>query len=304
MRGAVRGRSPTVLLSLARSAALVVIGAPLATLALGALGERSRFPGLLPSGRPSAPWATLLHPASGIAAAAATSVGLAAVVTLVAVTLALPAAWALAGLIRAGGGPSGAKGGVGARARSRADERKGRIRDAPTPFGQRAWSLAMPALLAPVAAPAFAIGFGLHAAYARIGIGTGVAGVALGLLVLTLPYAVFILAAAFRRLDPGWADQARTLGIGPATVARHVTLPLIRPSIGAAAAVVFVVAWGDYAITLLLGGGRVVTLPMHTFALALGGARAVSAALAVLYTLPPLLVLVAFGWLGARGKRP
>ena len=56
------------------------------------------------------------------------------------------------------------------------------------------------------------------------------------------------------------------------------------------AAFAFLISWSQYLLTLLIGGGRVVTLPLLLVGFQRGGDDAVSGALALLFVAPTLVV--------------
>jgi thiamine transport system permease protein len=66
-------------------------------------------------------------------------------------------------------------------------------------------------------------------------------------------------------LDPALEDAARTLGAGPWRVARHVTLPLLRPAIVAAASIVFLFTFTSFGVVRILGGPRHPTLEVEIY---------------------------------------
>jgi putative spermidine/putrescine transport system permease protein len=71
----------------------------------------------------------------------------------------------------------------------------------------------------------------------------------------------------------------------------RVSLPLLAPGIAVAALFGFLASWTQYVLTLLVGGGQVVTLPLLVFAAAAGGNPATTAGLALLLALPPMLAV-------------
>jgi putative spermidine/putrescine transport system permease protein len=103
---------------------------------------------------------------------------------------------------------------------------------------------------------------------------------------------VLVMAGVFANHDSAFEDQARTLGAGPLRVWWHVTLPAILPGVIAGALFAFLVSWSQYILTLLIGGGRVVTLPLLLFNFATAGRNDITGAIAVLYILPGILVLL------------
>ncbi len=66
-------------------------------------------------------------------------------------------------------------------------------------------------------------------------------------------------------LDPALEDAARTLGASPWKVARHVTLPLLRPAIVAAASIVFLFTFTSFGVVRILGGPRHPTLEVEVY---------------------------------------
>ena len=71
--------------------------------------------------------------------------------------------------------------------------------------------------------------------------------------------------AAMRRLPPGLAEAARTLGAGPARVLWRVELPLLRPALGAAAALAAAVTIGEFGATLVLARPEWATLTVAIY---------------------------------------
>jgi putative spermidine/putrescine transport system permease protein len=53
----------------------------------------------------------------------------------------------------------------------------------------------------------------------------------------------------------------------------------------------FLVSWSQYLLTLAIGGGRVQTLPLLLYSFAAAGRNDITAAIALLYMLPGLLIL-------------
>jgi iron(III) transport system permease protein len=74
----------------------------------------------------------------------------------------------------------------------------------------------------------------------------------LAYLILFLPQAVGALRASLLQVNPGLEEAARGLGRRPAQVLSQVTLPLIRPGILSAAALVFLTTMKELPATLIL----------------------------------------------------
>jgi iron(III) transport system permease protein len=74
----------------------------------------------------------------------------------------------------------------------------------------------------------------------------------LAYLVRNLPIAGRALMAGWRQLDPSYEEAAAVLGAGRRRTLRRVLLPLLRPSLVAAATLAFVTAFGDFVTSVLL----------------------------------------------------
>jgi putative spermidine/putrescine transport system permease protein len=147
-------------------------------------------------------------------------------------------------------------------------------------------------LFAPVLVPSIAVAIGLHIVFVRLGLDGGLTGVVLVHLVPATPYVVLLSAAVFSNADLELEAQARSLGASWMQTVRHVTIPLVAPGLAVAALFGFLISWGQYALTLVIGGGRVVTLPILVFASAAGSDVAVTAATALFHVLPVVGLLV------------
>ncbi|MCY7411982.1 MAG: ABC transporter permease subunit [Salinibacterium sp.] len=158
-------------------------------------------------------------------------------------------------------------------------------------------------LFAPVAIPPFASILGTNVIVLRAQI-PPVVGLVVVLVVVALPYTVFTLRAAYAAHDIGYEEEARTLGASPAYVLWRVQMPLMAPALARAAFLAFLVGWSDYIVTLIVGGGQFVTLPMITASLAAGiGNDSVVAVLSLAAVIPPLALLIVLARNGYR-KRP
>jgi len=239
------------------TATLTVALAPLALLGLWSFSKGWYWPALVPHEWSSRAWRYVAAPESGIAGALANSVLIALIVMAVSVAVAIPAARALA------------------------------YKDFP---GKRA---VLFLLLAPVLAPPLAAAMGVHEMFLRYGLAETTLGIVLVHLAPAAPYATLMLTGSFSHFDPIWEAQARTLGASRVAVWRHVTLPAIAPGLSVAAAFSFLISWSQYLLTLLIGGGQVITLPMLLVNFQRGGDEAITAALSLVYLCPAVLVFAA-----------
>ncbi len=263
MRSAGPRRTAAALVRLAAAGAVV----PFVALGVAAFAFRWGWPDLLPSewwwsaregARLPIGWDYLASPASRALEGLATSALMAAVVTLVGLALAWPAARVLA------------------------HER----------FRGRA--LVEGAFLAPLLVPELAIGLGLAAWATQVGAAGTLWGVGLVHLVPVLPYLVRTLTAVERGFDRDLADAARVHGATAWEVAWYLRLPLLGPGVAAATLFAFLVSVHVVVLTVLIGQGRVETTAVQLFARLGGGGLLdpITAGLALLLTFPGLVLVL------------
>jgi len=152
---------------------------------------------------------------------------------------------------------------------------------------QAAWL----ALFLPTIIPPLAVGMGLNILFLRIGLAGSIFGVALAHIIPTLPYTIFTLSSAFARFDENYEFQALALGASPLQIFIKVTLRLMTPSLVVAVLFAFLISWSQYLLTLLIGGGQIITLPILLFSTASGGNPSSIAALSLLFIAPPVLII-------------
>jgi thiamine transport system permease protein len=76
---------------------------------------------------------------------------------------------------------------------------------------------------------------------------------------------VRIVGGLWEHLDPRLEEAARSLGAGPGAVLRRVTLPLLRPALAAAAAIVFLFSFTAFGTVLVLGGPGLATIEVEIY---------------------------------------
>ncbi|MFO7691167.1 MAG: ABC transporter permease subunit, partial [Cryobacterium sp.] len=159
-------------------------------------------------------------------------------------------------------------------------------------------------LLAPIALPPFAAVLGLNVILLRAYVPPA-AGLLLVLVVVAIPYTTFTMRVAYAAHDIRFEEEARTLGASPRSVLWRVHVPLLAPALARAAFLSFLVGWSDYVVTVVVGGGEIVTLPLVTGSLAAGiGNDAAVAVLSLSAIVPPLALLILTGLTGRRRRAP
>ena len=80
------------------------------------------------------------------------------------------------------------------------------------------------------------------------------AGLVIGSVIYSLPFAVQPLIAGFQSVDPALIEQARLLGASRWRMLREILLPLSLRSVAAAATLCFTHTVGEFGVVLMIGG--------------------------------------------------
>lgn len=146
-------------------------------------------------------------------------------------------------------------------------------------------------VLAPVIVPPLTVAMGNQVAFIKLGLANTVPGVVLVQLVPTIPYVTLVMSSVYANFDTTFEDQARVLGAPPWRVFWHVTLPAVFPGLVVAALFAFLIAWSEYIMTLLIGGGQVQTLPLILFSFATSD-LSIASALSIVFIIPAIVILL------------
>ncbi|MFF3245017.1 ABC transporter permease [Streptomyces sp. NPDC002870] len=111
--------------------------------------------------------------------------------------------------------------------------------------------------------------------------------------VLVTAFAYQSVAAAIVRLDPMYEQAAASLGARPSYVLFRVKLPLLLPSLNAAAGLCFALSMGELSATMMLYPPDWMPLPVRIFTATDRGSLFTGSAVAVVLMGTTLLVLLA-----------
>ena len=125
------------------------------------------------------------------------------------------------------------------------------------------WRILDSLSLLPLATSAVTLGFGYLLAFP--GLSVGFWGIVLAHTLIAFPFVVRSVLPALRALPPNLLHAARMLGSPPLTILRRVELPLLIPSLIAAASFAFAVSMGEFGATLVLQRPEYATIPVAIF---------------------------------------
>jgi putative spermidine/putrescine transport system permease protein len=121
-------------------------------------------------------------------------------------------------------------------------------------------------LVAPLQLPGIMTALALLIFYYGVGLGgTSYLGLLMGHVVVCTPYAFLTVSAVLYNFDRSLEEAARSLGAGPVTTFRRVTLPIIKGGVISGAVFAFITSFDQFPISLLLSGVGTTTLPIQVF---------------------------------------
>ncbi|MFT5699590.1 MAG: putative spermidine/putrescine transport system permease protein [Desulforhopalus sp.] len=148
-------------------------------------------------------------------------------------------------------------------------------------------------LLLPIVVPPLSTSMGLHFWFLQLNLTETFMGVVIVHLTFCLPYTILVIWGVFTDFNTDFEEQARSLGASPIQTMVRVTLPMILPGVTVAALFSFLLSWSQYLCTLIIGGGKILTLPILLFSMMDAGDRPVAAAVSLIFIIPVMLVLLA-----------
>ena len=152
-------------------------------------------------------------------------------------------------------------------------------------------------LLIPLVIPLVVLGISLLLLFHVLGIQLSILTIAIGHVVISVPYTILVLLPRLGQIDSSLAEAAYDLGAGPVTTFRRVTLPLILPAVVSAFLIAFTTSFDEYAVASFVVGTRP-TFPIYLYSALRFPSRLpqVIAVAVVVLTLSMVVVVAAELW--------
>ncbi len=133
-----------------------------------------------------------------------------------------------------------------------------------------------------------------------LGIGRSFLTLFIGSLVVVVPYVVFLTTARLQGLGTKLEDAASSLGAGPFTAFRLITLPQIFPSVLSGTLFAFIITFNNFPVQYFLSPFGFNTLPLQIYTMVRSGYEPNINALAAILIL--ISLAIAFVVSGSRGS--
>ena len=113
--------------------------------------------------------------------------------------------------------------------------------------------------------PELATAVGLMTLFVSLKVPLSTGTLIIGHATFTMVYVTVLVGNRLRTLDPGLEEAAADLGAGRLRVFRTVVLPQLRSAIAGAAALAFVLSFGDFVTSVFLTGTETAPLPVRIY---------------------------------------
>ncbi len=147
-------------------------------------------------------------------------------------------------------------------------------------------------LLTPALVPPMTFAMGLHFLFIKLSLTETMVGVVILLAMFSYPYMFRALVAGFQTMGEDYRICARNLGAGTLAIVLQVELPLLIPAAVAGGSVVFLVAFSEYFLVFLIGGGSVASFTGTLFPLLSSSNRSLAAILTLIFLFLPILLFL------------
>ncbi|MBA3324089.1 MAG: ABC transporter permease subunit [Rhodobacteraceae bacterium] len=159
-------------------------------------------------------------------------------------------------------------------------------------------------MLAPLAIPGIVAALALYLGWTRIGLYDTIPGVILVQVVVGLPFACIVVAAALSSFDRAQVRASRSLGASHLRTLFHVILPGIRGAVASGFVLALAAGWDESVITLFVTGRNVQVLPRKIWDSLRYDIDPIVAVVATIMFVTTLLGVIAYLFIaGRRGAR-
>lgn len=150
--------------------------------------------------------------------------------------------------------------------------------------------------LLPMVVPAVVLGVGMQFLFGRLGIANSYLGVIVAHTVVSVPFVIIAVSASLEGIDRNTERAALSLGAGPVTVFRRITLPQAMPGVLSGAVLAFATSLDEVVLTLFVAGPNQRTLARQMFSTIRDNISPAIAAAAFVFILVTVLGGAVLAW--------
>lgn len=157
--------------------------------------------------------------------------------------------------------------------------------------------------LAPALIPPMAFAMGAHYLFIFIGLADTLTGVTLVLGLFSYPYMLRAITGGYQSFGEQYTLCAKNFGASPLRILFSIELPLLLPAIIAGATIVFLVAFSEYFLVFLIGGGTVPSYAGYIFPLLNSSDKTIASLLTLIFLFIPIILFLLADHLILTGYR-
>lgn len=154
-------------------------------------------------------------------------------------------------------------------------------------------------ILLPILIPPFVYYFGILNVLNKFGFQNTYIGVIISHMIIMLPYAIINISNDLKIVGTKYEEVAMTMGAGNKKILFDITFPLIKNTLINTFALLLIISFSQYFLTIMIGGGKIKTYTTFIFPLIQGNDRNVSSNAILLYA---IINLVLYYMIIQKGK--
>ena len=149
-------------------------------------------------------------------------------------------------------------------------------------------------LFAPLIIPSLSSILGIHRNMINYGLTDSLLGVVLVNIIPSFPYVLLSLYGSFKGFPQRLEESALIDGVSRIEMYRYIILPILIPGILIGSIISILISLSEYILTLLIGGGEIITLPILMFPYLSSGDKMIGSVYAVLFIIFNIVGILSF----------
>ena len=149
-------------------------------------------------------------------------------------------------------------------------------------------------LFTPLIIPSLSSVLGIHRSMIIYGLTDNLLGVILVNIIPSFPYVLLSLYGSFKGFSKRLEECALIDGVSNFQMYRYVILPILIPGILIGSTISILISLSEYILTLLIGGGEIITLPILMFPYLSSGDQIVGSVYAIVFILFNIVGILSF----------
>ncbi|MGL4254017.1 MAG: ABC transporter permease [Fusobacteriaceae bacterium] len=144
----------------------------------------------------------------------------------------------------------------------------------------------------PLVIPGFVTTMGIQFLFIKLELIETLIGVGIVHSLVTFPYYIRALKAGYSTISSDYEKMGRLMGAGSLEIFFKINFPMLLPAFLAGVSLVIIVSFAQYLVTLIIGGGEIITLPILMFPFISGGDIRVGAVYSIIYIFINIILIL------------